>query len=217
LNGSFLPGLESQRIPSTKGEARDSGIRRYFTGKACKHGHLEERDIKHGCMGCRRDKKRAYRKTKGGIISRRRSRNTPAARASKASQKKRRLEFIKTDPLLLESYRASRREQKRRYNLGKGRAYRRAKDALRDKRVRIATPPWADRRAISEFFMDRPPGTHLDHIIPLRGKNVCGLHVPENLQYLPAQENLLKSNKVDPLTLDYAVCVLPGHRTYTHT
>jgi hypothetical protein len=25
-----------------------------------------------------------------------------------------------------------------------------------------------------------------------------------------------KSNKVDPLTLDYAICVLPGHRTYTH-
>lgn len=217
MNGSFLPGLDSQRIPSTKGEARDSGFRRYFTGKACKHGHLEERDIKHGCMGCRRDKKRAYRKTEGGMISRRRSRSTPAARASKASQKKRRLEFIKADPVLLESYRAARREQKRRYNLGKGKAYRRAKEALREERVRIATPSWADRRAISEFFMDRPPGTHLDHIIPLRGKNVCGLHVLVNLQYLPAQENLSKSNKVDPLTLDHVICVLPGFRTYTHT
>ena len=150
------------------------------------------------------------------MLARRRSRSTPAARASKASQGKRRLEFIKADPLLLESYRAARREQKRRYNLGKGKAYRRAKDGLREERVRIASPPWADRRVISEFFMNRPPGTHLDHIIPLRGKNVCGLHVTANLQYLPAQENLLKSNKVDPLTLDYAVCVLPGHRTYKH-
>ena len=39
---------------------------------------------------------------------------------------------------------------------------------------------------------------HLDHILPLKGANVCGLHVWNNLMCIPACLNLEKSNKLLP-------------------
>ena len=59
-----------------------------------------------------------------------------------------------------------------------------------------ATPKWADLELIKQFYKNCPKGYHVDHIIPLKGKKVCGLHVIDNLQYLTASENCRKSNKV---------------------
>jgi hypothetical protein len=96
----------------------------------------------------------------------------------------------------------------------KGKTFQRVRNRKKEERLIIATPKWADKPAINQFIRDCPEGHHVDHIIPLRGTTVWGLNIPENLQYLPAQENLSKGNKVDPLTLEAVVCVLPEYRQY---
>lgn len=58
-----------------------------------------------------------------------------------------------------------------------------------------ATPKWSDLGAIAVIYKEAALlGLHVDHIIPLRGKMVCGLHVPANLQLLTKSENSRKSN-----------------------
>lgn len=57
------------------------------------------------------------------------------------------------------------------------------------------TPEWADMKKIEDIYHKCPKGYEVDHIFPLQGKLVSGLHVPENLQYLTKEENRKKSNK----------------------
>ena len=67
--------------------------------------------------------------------------------------------------------------------------------ALRRKYHRQATPPWADRDALRDVYLEAQYfQLEVDHIIPLRGRRVSGLHIPENLQLLPKCVNRQKNN-----------------------
>jgi hypothetical protein len=84
--------------------------------------------------------------------------------------------------------------RKKYYSTKEGKAKMNAKTNKRRADKINAIVGWTNLEAIKEIYKNCPKGYHVDHIVPLRGVNVCGLHVENNLQYLTAQENILKSN-----------------------
>lgn len=65
----------------------------------------------------------------------------------------------------------------------------------RRRKLRQATPEWADTTKIKLIYIK---AQHLkltvDHIIPITHTQVCGLHVDYNLQLLSARDNFIKNN-----------------------
>ena len=88
-------------------------------------------------------------------------------------------------------------------NVDKKRSY----QAFRRAKVKQATPPWLTKEHKAQIALiykealrlTNETGVmyHVDHIVPLNGKKVSGLHVPWNLRAIPASDNHRKSNKFD--------------------
>lgn len=77
-----------------------------------------------------------------------------------------------------------------------------AKSMKRYIKLRTAIPPWVDQDALLAIYTERKRISeetgivhHVDHIVPIIHPRVCGLHVPWNLQVIPAKENQAKGNR----------------------
>lgn len=117
--------------------------------------------------------------------------------------------FTKANPdkkvAMDKNYYARNGEAIRKRAVVQGREWRQANPERR--RARVAaykaakarrTPPWVDLLAMEKFYVACPKDHEVDHIIPLRGKLVSGLHVLSNLQYLTTKANRSKGNSYDP-------------------
>lgn len=76
--------------------------------------------------------------------------------------------------------------------------------AQRRNAMLLATPMWANKKAIQAIYEEARQRTlelgiahEVDHIVPIQGNKVCGLHVEHNLQILTKSENIRKHARLD--------------------
>lgn len=106
----------------------------------------------------------------------------------------------KHDPVFMERF----KENQKRYQ-SKIKHKHAATQAKRRASKLLATPKWLSEAQLKDIqteyalrdWCSKVMGIefHVDHIVPLKGEEVCGLHVPWNLRVIPAKVNLTKGNK----------------------
>lgn len=188
-------------MPASKAEAVSLGARYYFTGKPCKRGGIAPRRVSDQmctCLECERDRRERnrsnYAASKPAILEQKRGYYAKTKDAAQKRQAKYRLRNI-------ERIKARQREWVRQN------PERLAANAARRKlRIRRATPRWHgefDRFVEIEAFRLarlRKVATgfawHVDHMIPIKARRVCGLHVWQNLQVIPWRINVAKGNRL---------------------
>ena len=175
---------------SPRQTARENGEKQYVTGKPCVKGHLSARLVSTGaCLECSKAFCASYRKENFKEI------------AEYNTVNKIKITQQKTSWWEKNSEKAFAARQKWCKNNP-------AKLVASTKRRRLAkinrTPLWLNKSQLFEIesiyeycaaLRNVGLDYHVDHIVPLRGKIVSGLHVPWNLQVIPGRENIRKGNK----------------------
>lgn len=171
------------------------GLKTYVTGEHCVNGHVDERFVADGkCVECCRSRDR------GRYPARRQER----VEYNKDYYQQNKERLVEEARKWAACNRGKRKEIVARYS--RNNPYKAAANTmLRIAMKRQRTPPWLTREHLKEIldcyrcsqYLTTISGIphHVDHIVPLRGKRVSGLHVPWNLQAIPAVVNLSKSNK----------------------
>jgi predicted nucleic acid-binding Zn-ribbon protein len=166
------------------------------------HRKAENPDgYRHHCRDCIAEKGRAYREANPETVRRSKERwaaNNPE-RVAEFSRNyyRRNKNEIKPRQRSFAGYTARTRE-----NNPEGYARLMHKWAKRRADRARATPLWYDDTKVKAIYRQaermRRAGfdVHVDHIIPLCGENVCGLHVHNNLRIIPAKENIAKGAKL---------------------
>lgn len=162
----------------SRADAQVKHLPRYFTGVACKHGHVAERyTANKTCCECANT-----------IANKTKAKDRAKYTASSVA-------WQRKNPIKLAQYqRAQNIKRPGNRNLWTMN-YRTAKANrmpkwLNDGQMFELESVYTYCSALRKVGLDY----HVDHVVPLRGKSISGLHVPWNLQILPGSENMSKGN-----------------------
>lgn len=175
----------------------DMSSNRVFRKLCDKHPNLKgERYSQNGrCVGCHREKMIARRKAK---------RTSDPENFLRVAHEK------QAERVARPGYREARKIFRRRPEVKERKAaymaaYRRlperlsahaSRERLRRAQLKVAMPVWADaKKILAVYTKAREKGLTVDHIVPLLGRNVCGLHVHYNLRTVTRSVNAAKGNR----------------------
>lgn len=183
-------------------------------GKKCKRGNVAERDKFGHCL-CPLCKSHHYKtqinnpnRKEYVKIWRKKNKDKVASYTKKWNEenKEQRREIVnnwkKKNPEKVKKYWAKASKKWSQNNKGRKNASDMKRKAAKIQR----TPKWADLEKIKLFYIEAHRLTietgipyEVDHIIPLQGENVSGLHVHNNLQIILRSKNRSKKNKYNDI------------------
>ena len=197
---------------------------KFLSGKPCKRGHLSERLVSsRACCQCQSDKNRAvYEARREEIKAKTKAYRDANIDVAKAKQRAYRLKHL--DEARAKDKRRNQHPDRKAKLLARLTAWNKANPERSKQRVKEwakkypgrileiaarrraallkATPVWADKEKIQKVydlaarFRSLGCDFHVDHVIPLQSRTVCGLHVHNNLEIIEARANRSKSNQL---------------------
>jgi len=193
--------MDTTNLPKSREEAKQTGSKYYFTGQPCKHGHIAPRKTKGSCLDCLKAEWTKGNETRAEYFRQ--------YNAREEVKDKKNEWYLNNREKVIDAAATRPAEVKREYQKAwkdRNIVWVRADTKARRRKHRQATPPWLTRKQKSEIrqlyqvaiTLTKATGEQyvVDHIVPLRSEEVCGLHVAWNLRIITQAENLKKSNSM---------------------
>ena len=183
--------------PQERADAISKGAKKYFTGRPCKSGHLAERRTSNGnCLVCEAETYQCWAKSN---LEKIKQAQVKSYAKHAENRRKKAADYRANNPEAIKL--ASTKSKK------KNRAYHTYLESQRQQRIRQATPAWlndSDKdwmvsiyKQSQEIKRQYDVATAVDHIVPIKGENVCGLNVPWNLRVTTQKYNSAKWNSLE--------------------